>query len=116
MEDVKFDLYGYECVGSLFSGESITIKCRIDNEHNDVDNVYRLYILLYFGVLYFLRNSKCVCNMPFRLLDNIDTLMKYKWGRAVHTFIVNELSFAHLVHCKQKNQHSITLASCVVVL
>ncbi|QCE00304.1 hypothetical protein DEO72_LG7g1594 [Vigna unguiculata] len=51
-----------------------------------------------------------------RLLENIDTLMKYNWGSAIHTFLVNGLSHAHLVHCKPKNQHFITLAGYVVVL
>jgi len=122
-EDEKFDVSGCGCVGSLFSGESIIIKgitklirCTIGNEHDDVDNVCRWYILLCFGVLYFPRNLKCVCNMPFRLLENIDTLMKYNWGSAIHTFLVNGLSHAHLVHCKPKNQHFITLAGYVVVL
>jgi len=122
-EDVEFDAYGCGCVGSLFSCESITIKgitklisCTIGTKHNDVDNVCRLYILLCFVVLYFSRNSKCVCNIPFRILDNIDILMNYNWGGAVHTFLVNGLSRAHLVNCKQKNQHNITLPNCVVVL
>ncbi|QCE05884.1 hypothetical protein DEO72_LG9g892 [Vigna unguiculata] len=37
-------------------------------------------------------------------------------GGVVHTFLVNELSRAHLVDCKQKNQHNIILPGCVVVL
>jgi len=83
-EYVEFDAYGCGCVGSLFSGESIIIKgiiklisCTIGTEQDDVDNVCRLYILLCFVVLYFSRNSKYVCNMPFRILDNINTLMNY---------------------------------------
>jgi len=54
--------------------------------------------------------------MPFRILDNIDTLMNYNWGGAVHTFFVNGLSRAHLVDCKKKNQHNITLPGCIVIL
>ncbi|QCD95639.1 hypothetical protein DEO72_LG6g333 [Vigna unguiculata] len=42
--------------------------------------------------------------------------MNYNWGGVVHTFLVNGLSRAHLVNCKQKNQHNITLPGCVVVL
>jgi len=66
-EEVEFDAYGCGCVGSLFCGESITIKgiiklisCTIGLEQDDVDSVCRLYILLCFVVLYFPRNSKCV--------------------------------------------------------
>jgi len=122
-EEVQFDGYACGCVASLFSGECITIKdivkvisYTIGTEEDDVDSVCRLYILLCFVVFYFPRNSKSVCNMPFRVLENLDSLVNYNWARAVHKFLVNGLSRAHLVDCNKKNQHKITLPGCVVVL
>jgi len=53
------------------------ISSTIGIEQDDVDNVCWMYILLCFVVLYFPRNSKFVCNMSFRILDNLDTLVNY---------------------------------------
>ncbi|QCD82580.1 hypothetical protein DEO72_LG2g2920 [Vigna unguiculata] len=61
-------------------------------------------------------NSKVICNMPFRILDDIDSLVKFNWGSAVHSFLVNSLSRAYGVHSQKKNDHNITLPGSVVVL
>ncbi|QCE14954.1 mRNA-capping enzyme [Vigna unguiculata] len=97
-EEVQFDGYACGCVASLFSGECITIKdivkvisYTIGTEEDDVDSVCRV-------------------------LENLDSLVNYNWARAVHKFLVNGLSRAHLVDCNKKNQHKITLPGCVVVL
>ena len=122
-EEVQFDAYACGLVGSLFCGQRICIKgitnmirSVIGTEHDDVDTVCRLYILLCFAVLYFPRNSKVICNMPFGILDDIDSLVKFNWGSAVHSFLVNSLSRAYGVHSQKKNDHNITLAGSVVVL
>ena len=108
-EEVEFDVYGCGLVGSLFCGERICIKgitnmirSLIETECDDVDNVCRLYILLCFVVLFFPKNSKVVCNMPFRILDDIDSLVKFNWGSVVHNFLVNALSRAYVVHSQKK--------------
>ncbi|QCD79202.1 hypothetical protein DEO72_LG1g2841 [Vigna unguiculata] len=97
-EEVQFDGYACGCVASLFSGECITIKdivkvisYTIGTEEDDVDSVCRV-------------------------LENLDSLVNYNWAGAVHKFLVNGLSRAHLVDCNKKNQHKITLPGCVVVL
>jgi len=92
------------------------IRSIIVTEHDDVNIVCRLYILLCFPVLYFPRNSKSIYNMPFKILDDIDSLMKFNWASVVHKFLVNELSRAYMVHRQNKNEYNITLAGSVVVL
>lgn len=54
--------------------------------------------------------------MPFKILDDIDSLMKFNWASVVHKFLVNELSRAYMVHRQNKNEYNITLAGSVVVL
>jgi len=122
-EEVEFDVYGCELIDSLFCGERIIIKgitnmirSIIGTDWDDVDNVPRLYILLGFAVLFFPRNSKVVYNMPFRILDDIDSLVNFNWGTAVHNFFVNGLSRAYVVHNQNKNDYNITLGGSVVVL
>ncbi|XP_027922562.1 uncharacterized protein LOC114180443 [Vigna unguiculata] len=101
--DVEFEKNICGVVGSVMKDKLLTvenvinvIKSLLEAEFVDVDNVCRLYILVCFAVLYFPRNSRTICNIPFSVLDNIDRLSTYNWGKAVHTYLVKSLSRAFL--------------------
>jgi len=68
----------------------------VGSDCNEVDNVCRLYIFVCFAVFYFPRNSKTISNIPCSVLDHIDGLSNYNWGKAVHSFLVKSLSCGFL--------------------
>ena len=43
-------------------------------------------------MLYFPRNSKTISNISCSVLDDIDGLSNYNWGKVVHSFLVKSLS------------------------
>jgi len=101
--DVEFEKNISGVMGSVMKDKLLTvenvinvIKSLLEAEFVDVDNVCRLYILVCFAILYFPRNSRTICNIPFSVLDNIDRLSTYNWGKAVHTYLVKSLSHAFL--------------------
>ena len=117
--DVEFDKNICGVVGSVMKDKLLTvenvinvIKSLLEAEFVDVDNVCRLYILVCFAVLYFPRNSRTISNIPFSVLDNIDRLSTYNWGKAVHTYLVKSLSRAFLAF----GQTEICLSGSTTVL
>ncbi|QCD92948.1 hypothetical protein DEO72_LG5g1017 [Vigna unguiculata] len=117
--DVEFEKNIYGVVGSVMKDKLPTvenvinvIKSLLEGEFVHVDNVCRLYILVCFAVLYFPRNSRTICNIPFSVLDNIDRLSTYNWGKAVHTYLVKSLSRAFLA----LGQTKICLSGSTIVL
>jgi len=97
--DVDFDKSVCGVVGGLLQDRIVTVETVIEiiqglvgSDSNEVDNVCHLYIFVCFVVLYFLRNSKTISNMRCSVLDDIDGLSNYKWGKAVHSFLVKSLS------------------------
>ena len=117
--DVQFDRNVCGSVGSLLSGQLITIdnviekmKLLVGSKVDDVDNVCRMYLFVCFAVLYFPRNSKNVCNIPCSILDNIDGLSKYNWAKAVHSYLVRSIGRAFLA----LGQREICLSGSAVVL
>jgi len=90
-------------VGSVLSNEVITVeyviqimKSMVDNEMDDVENDCRLYIFVYFVVLYFPRKSKSISNSPGSVIDNLDRLSKYDWAKSVHSYLAKSFSHAFL--------------------
>ncbi|QCD99864.1 hypothetical protein DEO72_LG7g1151 [Vigna unguiculata] len=97
--DVDFDKTLCGIVGGLLQDKIVTVETVIEiiqglvgSDSNEVDNVFRLYIFVCFAVLYFSRNSKTISNIPCSVLDDIDGLSNYNWGKAVHSFLVKSLS------------------------
>ena len=68
------------------------IQSLVESDFDQVDNVCRLYIFVCFVVLYFPTNSKTISNIPCSVLDDIDGLSNYNWGKAVHSYLVKILS------------------------
>ena len=48
------------------------------SEADHVESVCRLYGLVCLVVLFFPRTSRTLTNLPFRLLDNLDNMRKYR--------------------------------------
>ena len=101
--DVDFDKTVCGVVGGLLQDKIVTVKTIIEiiqslvgSDSNEVDNVCRLYIFVCFVVFYFPRNSKTISNIPCSVLDDIDGLSNYNWGKTVHSFLVKSLSRAFL--------------------
>ena len=97
--DVDFDKTVCGVVGGLLQDKIVTVKTIIEiiqslvgSDSNEVDNVCRLYIFVCFAVFYFPRNSKTISNIPCSVLDDIDGLSNYNWGKTVHSFLVKSLS------------------------
>jgi len=97
--DVDFDKNVYGVVGGLLKDRIIIvetvieiIKSLVESDSDEVDNVCRLYIFFCFVVLYFPRNSKTISNIPCSILDDIDRLSNYNWGKAVYNYLVKSLS------------------------
>jgi len=97
--DVDFDKIVCGVVGGLLQDKIVTVETVIEiiqalvgSDSEKVDNVCRLYIFVCFVVLYFPRNSKTISNIPCSVLDDIDGLSNYNWGKAVHSFLVKSLS------------------------
>jgi len=76
-------------------------------EADNVENVCRLYGLLCSAVLFFPRTSRSLTNLPFRLLDNLDTLRKYRWASHVHNFLISSLNRSPIVYRERSNEHTI---------
>jgi len=117
--DVEFVKNVCEVVGSLMKDKLLTIenviemiKSVVQSDFDDVDNAFRLYIFVCFVILYFSRNSKTVSNTPCSVLDHIDRLLSYNWGKAVHSYLVKSLSRAFLA----LRQTEICLSGSVTVL
>jgi len=99
--NVDFDKNVCGVVGGLLEDRIIIvetvieiIKSMVESDSDEVDNVCRLYIFVCFIVLYFPRNSKTI--IPCNVLDDIDRLSNYNWGKAVHSYFVKSLSRAFL--------------------
>jgi len=117
-EKVCFDSCTNRLVNNLFGNEDITIEkivLKLEEEDN-VDNYYRLYILLLFSVFYFPRTSRTVSTFPFTLLDNLQSLHMWNWCEAVHSLLVRSLDRASSQFRQQKNTGGLHLAGCVAVL
>ena len=120
---VEFDDDVSGVVGSLFEKKPITlrdiinkIKNLVVSDDDDVDNAYRLYLLLCFTVFYFPRTSRTVTNMPFKVLDNVDNLSEYNWAESVHSFLISALNRGCKVVREKINTRSLNLAGSVVVV
>ena len=91
-DDVVFDSELCGEVGLLFPSWEIKVIDIIQRmrdlvgEADNVENVCRLYGLLCFVVLFFPRTSRSLTNLPFRLLDNLDILRRYRRASLVHSF------------------------------
>ena len=72
------------------------IKSLVESDSDEVDNVCCLYIFVCFVVLYFSRNSKTISNISCSVLDDIDKLSNYNWGKTVHSYLVKSLSRSFL--------------------
>jgi len=86
------------------------------SEADDVENVCRLYGLVCVAVLFFPRTSRTLTNLPFRLLDNLDTLRTYRWASYVHNFLISSLNRSSIVYREKSNDHTIFVSSSVVVV
>jgi len=73
-------------------------------------------MLLCFVVLYFPRISWILTDMPFRLLDNLENLRKYKWASYVHNFLIASFNRSSKVYRENANDHTIFVSGSVVVV
>jgi len=109
-------------VGLLFPSREIKVSNIIGRmgdlvgEADNVENVCRLYGLLCFAVLFFPRMSRSLKNLPFRLLDNLDTLRKYRWASHVHNFLISSSNRSSTVYREKSNEHTIFVSCSVVVV
>ncbi|QCD83113.1 hypothetical protein DEO72_LG2g3456 [Vigna unguiculata] len=62
------------------------------------------------------RTSRTLTNLPFRLLDNLDTLRTYRWASYVHNFLISSLNRSSIVYREKSNDHTIFVSSSVVVV
>jgi len=103
-DDVVFDSELCGEVGLLFPSREIKVSDIIKRmrdlvgETDNVENVCRLYGLLCFAVLFFPKMSKSLTNLPFRLLDNLDTLRRYRWASHVHNFFISSFNRSSTVY------------------
>jgi len=109
-------------VGLLFPLREIKVSDIIDRmrdfvgEVDNVQNVCRLYGLVCFAVLFFPMMSRTLTNLPFRLLDNLDTMRKYRWASYVHSFLISSLNRSSTVYKEKSNEHTIFVSGSVAVV
>jgi len=121
-DDVVFDTELCEEVGLLFPSREIKVSDIIQRmrdlvgEADNVKNVCRLYGLLCFAVLFFPRMFRCLTNLPFRLLDNLDTLRNYRWASHVHNFLISFLNRSSTVYREKTNDHTIFVSGSVAIV
>ena len=120
--DVVFYIELCEEVGLLFPSREIKVSDIIERmrdlvgEVDNVQNVCRLYGLVSFAVLFFPQTSRTLTNLPFRLLDNLDTLRQYWWTSHVHIFMISSLNRSLIVYREKSNEHTIFVSGSVVVV
>ena len=120
--DVVFDSELCGEVGLLFPLREIKVSDIIERmrdlvgEEDNVQNVSRLYGLVCFAVLFFPRTSRTLTNLPSRLLDNLDTLRKYRWASHVHSFLISSLNRSLTVYREKSNKHTIFVSGSVVIV
>lgn len=97
--DVPYDESVLNLVGEMFNPKTTTLKDHINifnvivqNDDIEVDVVCRLYVLVCFIVFYFPRKSTFVSDMPYTVLDDLDSLCHYDWASVVHKYIVCNLN------------------------
>jgi len=89
-QEVSIDDCTPGLVNELFGREDIIIDkivLKLDEEEN-VHNYVRLYILFLLAVIYFPRTSRTISSFSFILLDNLESLHLWNWGKAVHSYLV----------------------------
>jgi len=74
-------------VNQLFEDNDISVSIIVAklndntlNREENVDDYYRLYILLAFATFYFPRSYRIISTFPFVCLDNLQNLHIYNWG------------------------------------
>ena len=121
-DDVVFNSELCGEVGLLFPSREIKVSDIIERmrdlvgEPDNVENVCCLHGILCFAVLFFPRTSRSLTNLPFRLLDNLDTLRKYRWASHVHSFFISSLNRSSTVYREKSNEHTIFVSSSVAVV
>lgn len=120
-QPVSLDDNEYCHVKSLFNGESVTIERIIQmltilNNDHDIEDFCRIYILLTFAVFYFPRTTATVSSIPFKLLDNLDSLHMYNWGFAVYEYLAGSLSHAATHYNEARNSAQMHIAGCTALL
>ncbi|WVZ04468.1 hypothetical protein V8G54_025274 [Vigna mungo] len=101
--DVHFDDNVVGVVCEQFSSNSFSpkdvvdrIKFLLQNDDSDVDCA--------------------VSNMPFKVLDDIDSLNQYDWAKAVHTYLINSLSKEAMILRQRDIKNSIAISGNIAVL
>jgi len=87
-EEVILEDNGGGLVNDLFdNGEEIKLHTILNKlgdkkfrKKKNVDDFWRLYILVALCVFYLPRTSRTFPSFPFKLLDNLNALHVYNWG------------------------------------
>jgi len=95
-EEVCFDNCTPDLVNNLFGEEDITIQKIVEKlrKEENVHNYCRMYILFVFADFYFPCTSRTVSTFHFSLLDDLESLHLWNWGKVVHSLLVRSLDQA----------------------
>jgi len=107
---------------NIFGGETVIVKLiydyllKYDDDVGGVEVFCRIYILL--GISEFLLPNKKGSVFPiiFKIVDDMDNIGKYNWGRLAYKYLVSSLCIALLGLKNESSAKHFNVVGCVYLL